>query len=133
MGSLIKAELYKLFHGKELRVCAAAVFLPAMIVAAFGGYENGKAALTTEGREIIGLVICTLFAVAYVGKDFTAKTVHHALTSGNSRLKILGSKFAAYHTACVLLLILNDILMGFGYGMIYGWGQPFTQGELFSP
>lgn len=130
MSNLLKAEVYKLFHGKELGICTIAVLIFAILNAALGGYANGKAILTTEGREIFGLIICTLFAVTYVGKDFTSKTVHHALTSGNTRAKVLGSKFITYSIACFILLILNDIFMGFGYGAIYGWGQPFTQEEL---
>lgn len=130
MINLLKAEIYKLFHGKELGICTIAVLLFAMINSAFGGYANGRAALTTEGREIFGLLICTLFAVTYIGKDFTSKTIHHALTSGNARAKVLGSKFLTYSIACFILLILNNIFMGFGYGAIYGWGQPFTQQEL---
>lgn len=83
MRNLIKSEIYKLFHGKELIICIVAVILFSIITIVFGGYENGKTALTAESREIIGLVICTLFAVSYIGKDFTAKTVHPALTAGN--------------------------------------------------
>ena len=64
-------------------MCIVAVILFSIITIVFDGYENGKTALTTESREIIGLVICTLFAVSYIGKDFTAKTVHHALASVN--------------------------------------------------
>lgn len=101
MHNLIKSEVYKLFHGKELIICIAAVMLFSIIMIAFGGYENGKATLTTESREIIGLVICTLFAVSYIGKDFTAKTVHHALTSGNARSKV----FAANSSVTVLLAL----------------------------
>lgn len=63
MRNLIKSEIYKLFHGKELIICIVADILFSIITIVFGGYENGKTALTTESREIIGLVICTLFAV----------------------------------------------------------------------
>lgn len=131
MHNLIKSEVYKLFHGKELIICIAAVMLFSIIMIAFGGYENGKATLTTESREIIGLVICTLFAVSYIGKDFTAKTVHHALTSGNARSKVFCSKFISYSVACFILLLLNDIFMGFGYSAFYGWGESFAQQEMF--
>lgn len=131
MRNLMKAELFKLLHGKELLICIAAGFVLPVLMIAVGGYENGKVVLTTESREIIGLVIGTLFAVAYVGKDFTSKTVHHALTSGAGRGQVFGSKFLSYQIACFLLLTLNILSMGGGYSLFYGWGQRFTGEEMF--
>lgn len=131
MRKLLKAELYKLLHGKELPICIAASFVLPVLMIVVGGYENGKLVLTTESREIIGLVIGALFAVTYVGKDFTSKTIHHALTSGAGRGQVLGSKFVSYQIACFFLLILNILAMGGGYSIFYGWGQRFTGEELF--
>ena len=37
MRNLIKSEIYKLFHGKELIICIVAVILFSIITIVFGG------------------------------------------------------------------------------------------------
>lgn len=131
MRNLLKSEFYKLVHGKEFGICIVALLVFSLINVAFGGIDGGRNALTTESREIVGLIVCTMFAVTYVGKDFTSKTVYHALTSGNSRGQVFGSKYICYEIVCLVLLLLNALFMGGIYSAFYGWGQPFNNNELF--
>ncbi len=70
MYNLLKAEIYKLKYSKELLICIIGLFVLGAINIYYGGVLNGREALTHQGREIFGLIACTLFATTYIGIIF---------------------------------------------------------------
>ena len=131
MYNLLKAEIYKLKYSKELLICIIGLFVLGAIAIYYGGGTNGKEALISQGREMFGLMACTLFAITYIGRDFSFKTINHTLTAGHKRSKVLLGKYASYTVACIIILLINYLFMGGLYILFYGWGQSFTEAELY--
>lgn len=131
MYNLLKAETYKLKYSKELLICIIGLFILGVINIYYGGELTAKESLTSQSREMFGLIACTLFAITYIGKDFVSKTINHTLTSGNRRKKVLLSKYISYIIACIIILLTNYSFMGGLYSVFYGWGQSFTGSELY--
>jgi len=124
MLNLFKAELYKLRHGKELKICIAIVFVIGLLnVFLHGDDEIG---LLSFMSEIIGLIACALFAGLYLGNEFYKKTILYSVTSGNSRITVLLSKYLTYLIACIVILAFNALVMNGFYVAFNGWGQPVT-------
>lgn len=130
MYNLLKAEMYKLKYSKELKICTLLIVILGIINISFHGMESGKISLTSEGREMIGLLVCTLFAGMYIGAEFSHKTIYHPVISGYKRFSVLVSKYISYLVACSIILITNLLMMGGLYSFFYGWGEAFTSAEF---
>ncbi|RDY27672.1 hypothetical protein CHL78_008080 [Romboutsia weinsteinii] len=131
MYNLLKAEIYKLKYSKELLICLVGLFVLSAINIYYGNIEGAKSTLASQSREMFGLMACTLFAVTYVGKDSLTKTISYTLTSGQSRGRVILSKYCCFLIASTIILIMNYILMGGLYSIFYGWGQLFNSEELY--
>ncbi|MEG1312164.1 MAG: ABC transporter permease subunit [Romboutsia sp.] len=131
MHNLFKAEIYKLKYSKELIICIIGLFVLGAIGIYYGGGMTGKESLASQSREMFGLMACTLFAITYIGRDFSFKTINHTLTAGHKRSKVLLGKYASYTVACIIILLTNYLFMGGLYSIFYGWGQSFTGTELY--
>ncbi len=131
MYNLFKAEIYKLKLSKELLICTVGLFMLGLISVYYGGGTTGKETLSSQSREIFGLITCTLFCIIYIGRDFSFKTINHTLTAGHKRSKVLLSRYASYLGSCIVLLLINYLFMGGLYILFYGWGQSFTEAELY--
>ena len=131
MHNLLKSEIYKLRYSKELLICIIGLFILGAINIYFGGIINGKASLANLSREMFGIMACTVFAITYIGKDFISKTINHTLTAGHRRNKVLLGKYITYIIACIIILLTNYLFMGGLYSIFYGWGQSFTESELY--
>lgn len=131
MYNLLKAETYKLKYSKELLTCIIGLFVLGAITIYYGGESTGKESLSSQSREMFGLMACTLFAITYIGKDFVSKTINHTLTAGHRRNKVLLSKYISYIIACMIILLTNYLFMGGLYSLLYGWGQSFNGSEIY--
>lgn len=131
MHNLFKAEIYKLKYSKELLICIIGLLVLGAITIYYGGGTTGKESLASQSREMFGLMACTLFAITYIGRDFSFKTINHTLTAGHKRSKVLLGKYASYTVACIIILLTNYLFMGGLYSIFYGWGQSFTVTELY--
>ena len=131
MYNLLKAETYKLKYSKELLICIIGLFILGAITIYYGGESTGRESLASQSREMFGLMACTLFAITYSGKDFGSKTINHTLTAGHRRNKVLLGKYITYIIACIIILLTNYLFMGGLYSIFYGWGQSFTESELY--
>lgn len=131
MYNLFKAEIYKLKLSKELLICIVGLFMLGLISVYYGGGTTGKETLSSQSREIFGLIACTLFCFTYIGRDFSFKTINHTLTAGHKRSKVLLSRYVSYLVSCIILLLINYLFMGGLYILFYGWGQSFTEAELY--
>lgn len=128
MYNLLKAEIYKLKHSKELLICAIVLIILGGIGVYFGN-QCGRSSFASQGREMFALMACTLFAITNVGKDLSFKTINHALTSGNTRRMVLMSKYISYIIACIIILLINYMVMGGLNTIFYGWGEVFNSRE----
>lgn len=131
MYNLLKSEIYKLKYSKELLICIIGLFVLGAINIYYGGGLTGKEVLSSESREMFGIMACTLFSITYIGKDFVYKTINHTLASGHRRGKVLLGKYISYIIACIIILVTNYLFMGGLYGFFYGWGQSFNGIELY--
>lgn len=130
MYNLLKAEMFKIKYSKELKICILLIVILGITNVSFHEMESGKHSLTSEGREMIGLLICTLFAGMYIGAEFSQKTIYHPVISGYKRFSVLVSKYISYLVACTIILITNLLMMGGLYSIFYGWGEAFTSTEF---
>ena len=68
MYNLLKAETYKLKHSKELLTCIIGLFVLGAITIYYGGESTGKESLSSQSREMFGLMACTCLLLHILGK-----------------------------------------------------------------
>lgn len=130
MFNLLKAELYKLTHSKELKICVLLLFILGLINTYFGGSDCARDSLIGESTDMFALMACTLFSGMSIATEFTKKTIYHPITSGSNRLAVLLSKYITYLIACLIFYVTTYLVMGPLYALFYGWGVPLTQTEI---
>ncbi|MGL4335269.1 MAG: ABC transporter permease [Turicibacter sp.] len=130
MFNLLKSDLYKLKHSKELKICLLLLLILGIITIYFGGSNSARESLLNESTDMFALMACTLFSGMSLAAEFTKKTIYHPITSGSQRLSVLMSKYITYLITCLIFYITAYFIMGGLYAAFYGWGAPLTQSEL---
>jgi len=129
MGNLLHVEWYKLVRDKIYWILLAVIVLVNLLILSGGqqfslsGYSFLK---TIMQKEIITIMLASIYGGLFVGRDFENCTLYHEITAGRSRIQVLLAK------TIVFLLALNGLILIFPIlGIICcilknGWGIPFT-------
>lgn len=145
MYNLLSGEFYKLKREKTFKIITLVCFCMAILLAIASAMEGFLSANDSEIiqlftgldalRESINnpgfmLFLGGVFAGLFIGKDFSNKTINHAISMGHSRLSIFISKLIVFLFATTAFMLTYVVMRVTIAIFISGWGEAFTSTSL---
>ncbi len=130
MLNLLRIERRKIVRFIPLYVCLAVIFLMFLDWAAKGitdTYIDMHGSLTMYDGFKEGIQDCSfsfmygMLIAWFVGIDFTNRTIHKAIVTGNSRWKIVVAKLISTSVVVMILHFVSAILEMLVYGKQFGF------------
>lgn len=131
MSKLLNAEWYKFVHDKVYWALLAVIVLVNWIML-FGSRKfnlPGRDILSPiMDKEIITIMIASVYGGLFVGKDFEERTLYHGIMAGKGRARTLLAKVVVFLVAMNGLLLMFPLLAVLYCTIKNGWGISFTTG-----
>jgi ABC-2 type transport system permease protein len=132
MFNLILADLFKLRKSMAIKIILGITTVSSVIMAIMayliplGKIDSSLTGLgfmfsDTNMLSILGAVVAGVFICG----DYENKTIHDAITSGNSRIAVIISKAATFFIAITIILLPYAIVTG----VALGTGSEFNMGS----
>lgn len=130
MFNLLKIERHKIIRFIPLYVCLAIIFLMFLDWSAKGltdDYVEMYGTLAMHDGFTEGIQDCSfsfmygMLIAWFIGIDFTNRTVHKAIVTGNSRWKIVVAKLISTSVVVMVLHFVTAVLEMLVYGKQFGF------------
>jgi ABC-2 type transport system permease protein len=123
MINLIRADLFKLWRGKAVKISFLLICVSATAFTIISRLMAQGKFDTTLSNQVAGLsdivmlsIICPFLAGAFICGDFENKTVHDAISFGSGRGKLIVSKAIVYFLVSGLMMLPYAVATLIGYG-----------------